>query len=213
VASMRKLHSGALFVLAILGITVGPAAAQEVRSTISGTITDVSGAAVAGAQVHILNSETGVTMSAASNDLGQYRLLFVNPGTYRVTVEMSGFRTYVRPDVLLTLGEAATLDVPMEVGSQTETVNVVGQAPLLEAEKADHGMVIDQKNLSSLPIIARVPNLMATLAPGVIWTAPNYTSIAPFSNSRCSRRSRCAQPRCTSAISATFGDRSSIWRW
>ena len=81
------------------------------------------------------------------------------------------------------MGEAATLDVPMEVGSQSETVTVTAQAPLLDAEKADLGMVVDQRNLSSLPIIARVPILLATLTPGVIWTAPNYNSIAPFSNS------------------------------
>ena len=56
------------------------------------------------------------------------------------------------------------------------------KAPLLDAEKADRGLSVDAKSLSSLPLIARVPNLMATLSPGVIWTAPNYTSLAPFSN-------------------------------
>ena len=95
---------------------------------------------------------------------------------------MAGFRTFVREGILLTLGEAATLDVPMEVGSQSETVTVAAQAPLLDAEKADRGMVVDQRDLSSLPILARVPNMLATLTPGVIWTAPNYTSLAPFSN-------------------------------
>ena len=70
---------------------------------------------------------------------------------------MSGFRTFVRDGILLTLGEAATLDVPMQVGSQSETVTVAAQAPLLDAEKADRGLVVDQKNLSGLPILARVP--------------------------------------------------------
>jgi hypothetical protein len=70
----------------------------------------------------------------------------------------------------------------MQVGAQSETITVAAQAPVLDAEKADRGMVVDQKNLSGLPIIARVPIMMATLAPGVIWTAPNYTSLAPFSN-------------------------------
>ena len=98
-------------------------------------------------------------------------------------MEKAGFRTFAREGIVLTIGEAATLDVPMEVGSQSETVTVKAQAPLLDAEKADRGMVVDQRNLSSLPIIARVPNLLATLTPGVVWTAPNYNSIAPFSNS------------------------------
>ncbi len=121
-------------------------------------------------------------LSAVSNDLGQYHLLFVNPGRYRLTVEMSGFRTFVRENVVLTLGEAATLDVPMEIGSQSDTVTVSEQAPLLDGEKADRGTAIDQKDISSLPLLARVPNMVAELAPGVIWTAPNYTSLAPFSN-------------------------------
>lgn len=177
-----KLHACALFALAIFEILAPRGAAQETRSTLSGTIRDSSGSAVVHAQVHITNSETGVTQSTVSNEVGQYRLLFVNPGTYRLTVEMPGFRTFVRENVALTLGEAATLDISMEVGAQTETITVAARAPLLDAEKADHGTVIGQKDLSNLPIIARVPNLMAQLVPGVIWTAPNYNSLAPFSN-------------------------------
>lgn len=179
----RKLCVAATFALAVFGMTAAPALAQEARSTLSGTITDASSSALVGALVHIVNTETGVALSATSNELGQYRLLFVNPGAYRLTVEKAGFRTFAREGIVLTIGEAATLDVPMEVGSQSETVTVKGQAPLLDAEKADLGMVVDQRNLSSLPIIARVPNLLATLTPGVVWTAPNYNSIAPFSNS------------------------------
>ena len=163
--------------LAVLGVALG----QESRSTLSGTITDSSGSAIVHAQIQITNPETGLTQNTTSNDVGQYHLLFVNPGTYRLTVQMSGFRTIAR-EIQLTLGEAATLDFSMEVGSQTETVTVAAQAPLLDAEKADRGTVIDQKNLASLPILARVPNMMATLVPGVIWTAPNYNSLAPFSN-------------------------------
>lgn len=178
----KQIFVGATIAFTLL-ISAGPRLhAQEARSTVSGTITDQSGAAVVGAQVRILNHETGVTSSATTNDVGQYHLLFVNPGTYRLTAEMPGFRTFARENVLVTLGEAATLDVRMEVGSQTDTVSVAADAPLLEAEKADRGLSIDTKSLSSLPLIARVPNLIATLAPGVIWTAPNYTSLAPFSN-------------------------------
>lgn len=178
-----NFYNRAMLGLVVLGMTAAPCVAQEARSTLSGTITDASGSAVVGAQVHITNSDTGVVLSAVANQVGQYHLLFVNPGTYRMTVEMAGFRTYARENIVLTLGEAATLDVPMEVGSQTETVTVAAQAPLLDAEKADTGMVIDQKNLSSLPMLGRVPNLLAQLVPGVIWTSPNYNSIAPFSNS------------------------------
>src|SRR5258707_1167116 len=145
-------------IAAVLAIVCGaatPCMAQEARATLSGTITDPSGSAVVGASVHITNTETGVTMSAPSNEVGQYRLLFVNPGTYRLSVEMSGFRTFVREGILLTLGEAATLDVALQVGTQSETVTVAATAPLLEAEKADRGLVVDQRTMSSLPILSR----------------------------------------------------------
>src|SRR5260370_22404475 len=156
---------------------------QEARATLSGTITDPSGFSLVGALVRIVNLETGVALSAQSNEAGQSRLLYINPGAYRLSVEMPGFRTSVREGIQLTLGQAATLDMALQVGTQSETVTVSANAPLLEAEKADRGMVVDQKNLAELPILARVPILMAALTPGVIWTAPNFNSLAPFSNS------------------------------
>src|SRR5262252_3271806 len=74
--------------------------AQEVRATLTGTITDSSGSAAPNAQVRLTNHETGTTLTAASNELGQYRLLFINAGSYRLTVEAPGFRTSVRDDVV-----------------------------------------------------------------------------------------------------------------
>src|SRR4030081_2450823 len=180
--NVSKFHARATLALAAFTLLAAPCLAQEARAPISGTITDPSGSAMVGARVHITNLETGIALSAQSNEVGQYHLLFVNPGTYRLTVEMPGFRTFVREGILLTLGQAATLDVALQVGTQSETVTVAATAPLLVAEKADRGLVVDQKSLSELPIVARVPVLMATLTPGVIWTQPNYNSIAPFSN-------------------------------
>jgi hypothetical protein len=172
----------ALALFALLA-AAAPSPAQEARATLTGTLTDSSHAAIPNVQVRITNTGTGVGFTALSNELGQYRFLFINPGVYRLTAEASGFRTFVREGVELTLGQAATLDVMLQVGTQAETVTVAAQGPLLEAEKADRGMVVDQKNISELPILARVPLLMTTLTPGVIWTAPNFNSLAPFSNS------------------------------
>ena len=169
--------------LAVFSLSSMPVMAQETRATLSGTVADQSGSALPDARVSLTNVETGIASSTQSNEAGQYRFLFVNPGAYRLTAEKAGFRTYVREGIVVSLGEAATLDLALQVGSQSETVTVSAQAPLLDAEKADRGLVVDQKNLNELPVLARVPILMATLAPGVIWTAPNYNSLAPFSNS------------------------------
>ncbi|MDQ2900656.1 MAG: Plug and carboxypeptidase regulatory-like domain-containing protein, partial [Acidobacteriota bacterium] len=164
-------------------IAVTPCFGQEARATLAGTVTDASGSAMAGAKLRLLNTETQIAFSAVSNEVGQYRFLFLNPGPYRLTAEMTGFRTFVREGIQLDVGQAATVDLALQVGSRSDTVTVAAEAPLLEAEKADRGLVVDQRNLSELPIIARVPIMLATLTPGVIWTSPNYTTLAPFSNS------------------------------
>src|SRR6266446_5673597 len=143
-----KTNAALALTLAISFLAATPAMAQEARATLTGTITDPSGSAMVGAQVRITNLETGIVLSAVSNEVGQYRLLFINPGSYRVSVEMPGFRTLVREGIQLTLGQAATLDVSLLVGTQSETVTVAATAQLLEAEKADRGMVVDQKNMS-----------------------------------------------------------------
>ncbi|MGH9664745.1 MAG: carboxypeptidase regulatory-like domain-containing protein, partial [Bryobacteraceae bacterium] len=176
---------GALPIAAVVALALAGAQtgfSQETRATLSGTVADASASAVAGAQLQLMNAETGVAYPAVSNQLGQYRFLFVNPGTYRLTVTIAGFRTFVREGIVLSTSEAATIDVSLQVGTQTETVTVAARAPLLDAEKADRGMVVDQKQLNELPVLSRVPILLATLTPGVVWQAQSY-NIQPFSNS------------------------------
>jgi len=169
-----------LFAAALL--LVVPVFAQETRATLSGTITDPSGSAVAGANLALINVETGVESKTASNQVGQYRFLFVNPGNYKLTAEMAGFRTFIREGIRLETSQAATLDVALQLGTQAETVTVGAEAPLIEAEKADRGMVVERQNVAELPIITRTPILLATLAPGVTNTAVRY-DWTPFSNS------------------------------
>ncbi|MFL6448588.1 MAG: carboxypeptidase regulatory-like domain-containing protein [Bryobacteraceae bacterium] len=156
--------------------------AQETRATLSGTISDQSGAAVSDATLRLVNVDTSVEATTQSNQLGQYHFLFVNPGNYRLTAEMSGFRKYVREGIQLETNQSATLDVSLQLGNQAETVTVASEAPLLEAEKADRGAVIETKALAELPTITRTPILLATLAPGVVATNPRY-DLTPFSNS------------------------------
>ena len=93
------------FHLAVIGLFVSalfltvPAFTQETRATLSGTITDPSGAAVAAANVQLLNVQTGVNSRTESNQAGQYRFLYVNPGNYKLTMKLSGFRTVVREGI------------------------------------------------------------------------------------------------------------------
>ena len=138
----------------LLGLLLAVAAvrAQETRATISGTLTDPSGAAIAGAQVSLTNVETASRASSLSNGLGQYRFLFLNPGKYRLTAEMAGFKTLVREGIELSTNQAATLDVTLQLGTQADTITVGAEAPLLEAEKADRGGVVLTRNLADCPL-------------------------------------------------------------
>src|SRR3954447_3852405 len=180
---MRPSRSSFFVALVIAGLILSfSSAAQETRATLSGTITDQSGAAVSNATLRLVNVDTSVEITTQSNPLGQYHFLFVNPGNYRVMAEMSGFRKYVREGIQLATTQAATLDVALQLGNLAETVTVASAAPLLEAEKADRGAVIETKAVAELPTITRTPILLATLSPGVVATNPRY-DLTPFSNS------------------------------
>ncbi|MBI4875402.1 MAG: TonB-dependent receptor [Acidobacteria bacterium] len=156
--------------------------AQESRASIAGTVTDPSGSVVAAAKLQLTNVETGVSFGAASNDVGQYRFLFVNPGKYKLTAELAGFRTFVRENMQLQVSQTATVDITLQVGSQTESVTVGAEAPLLEAEKADRGLVINNRNVVELPLNIRNPIMLAALTPGIQATTVSLDQ-NPFSNS------------------------------
>jgi hypothetical protein len=155
---------------------------QETRASLSGTITDPSGSSIARASLLLVNVDTGVENRTETNVVGQYRFLFVNPGTYRMTAEMQGFRKAIRENIILSTGQAATLDMGMQLGTQAESVTVSSEAALIEAEKADRGMVVVRQNVAELPIMTRTPLLLATLAPGVTNSSSRY-DWTPFSNS------------------------------
>jgi hypothetical protein len=177
------VKSAALFsslFLTFLFLLPSGASAQEARATISGTATDSSGAVVAGAQVTITNVDTGVSFVATTNGAGQYRFLFLNPGNYRVSAELAGFKTFVREHILLQVSQATTIDVLLEVGQVTDTVTVTGSAALLDTEKVDRGVVIDNKAVTSLPLNLRNPLLMVSLSTGVARTTPGNNA-RPFS--------------------------------
>ena len=161
---------------------ITPMMAQDTRATLTGTITDPSGSAVAGVKLTLLNTSTAISSTTETNTIGQYRFLFLNPGTYRLTAEMAGFHSFVRQQIELNTNQAGTIDIALQLGTQAETVTVGAEAPLLEAEKADRGGVILTRNLAELPIITRTPILLATLSPGVTPTNPRY-DLTPFSNS------------------------------
>ena len=169
-----------------VGILVCAAAAmaQETRASLSGIVSDASGSVIQGALLELTNLETGVVLPTNSNDAGLYRFLFLNPGMYKLVATVPGFKTFERGNIELTVNYAATLPVVLEVGSQAEKITVSAEAALLtESEKADHGLLIDNKKVVDLPINTRNPIMLAALANGIVHTSGTTLDQKPFSNS------------------------------
>src|ERR1700754_1402682 len=100
------------------------ALAQESRATLSGTVTDPTGSVIPGTGVTLTNSQTGVAFESKTNDAGQYRFLFLNPGVYRLTVQGTGFRAFVRENINLQINLATVIDVALQLGDLSDRVTV-----------------------------------------------------------------------------------------
>src|SRR5579863_5286817 len=103
--------------------------AQEFRATIGGLVTDPSGAAIAGAKVTATNLERNTTEQAVSNPTGRYFVQFLLPGAYSLSVIAPGFKQFTQRGIRLEAADHVDLDIRLEVGAQTDSVNVTGEAP------------------------------------------------------------------------------------
>ncbi len=137
---------------AFLSICILPLAAQTGRGTILGSVTDASGAAVGGAKVSIVNVGTNSTIAAITNAQGFYTTPAINPGNYRVTVEREGFKKEVRSGISLQVDQSAEINVHLQVGATTESVNVVAEAPQVNLDNPAVGTVIDNDFVNDLPL-------------------------------------------------------------
>jgi hypothetical protein len=155
------------------------AMAQQGRGTILGTITDASGSVIAGAKVSLINVDTSITVGATTNTTGFYTSPSLNPGNYQVTVEHAGFRKAVRSGLVLQVDQHAEIDIQLEVGAVGDSVNVTGEAPLVNTENASVGQVIESRSVSDLPLNGRNAFALVALAPDVHSNAgPNQSGFA-----------------------------------
>ncbi|MBI2686623.1 MAG: TonB-dependent receptor [Acidobacteria bacterium] len=155
--------------LVILFLSAAAAFTQTASTQILGLVTDLTGAVVPGATVTARRVETGDIRSSASNQTGNYIFPLVDSGTYEVTCAAVGFKTEVRRNIPLELNQKARIDFQLQVGQQTETIEVSSAAPLLKTEDATLGSVIDNKRIVELPLNGRNFAQAATLMPGVVY--------------------------------------------
>src|SRR5437660_2469031 len=162
--------------------------AQEVTASVTGTVTDPSGAALAGATVTARSMERGLTYTAVTNDSGIYRIAQLPVGTYELKFEKSGFATASHSAFVLTVNQVARIDVAMKVGQVSETVEVTGAAPVLETDVTQVDTVINAATNDNLPLAARNYVQLTLLAPGSVTTNPKGfrtgNNTADFSSGR-----------------------------
>ena len=155
--------------------------AQTGNGIIKGTVLDQARTLVPGAQVTITNANTGITRTAQSNETGIFYFGAIQPGPYTVTVELSGFKKVVRPNVEVRVSDRIDLDFNLEVGNIEETVSVTAESPLLEMGNASAGQVIDEKRIALMPLSDGNPFTLARLVPGVAYFGDLKFS-RPFDN-------------------------------
>ncbi len=170
--------------IAILALAVAlPVLAQSDRGTITGTVSDQGGAVVPSATVTAVLSESNAEYKTVTTATGDYTLALLPPGTYRITVEVPGFKRFIQTGVRAEVAQTVRLNIALEVGNASESVSVQADAPMLQTESAEQSTTIDKESLLALPIYfgsgqgggaIRNPLTFATLVPGAVYqTASN----------------------------------------
>jgi hypothetical protein len=158
--------------------------AQMNAATLNGTVIDPTGAAVPGATVTVTNTGTDVARTTKTNDVGFFYVASLSPGTYSVTASKTGFTIAKEPDITLQVAQVATLNISLQVGNATQTVEVTTAAVSLEATDATLGSVVPEQEVQDLPLNGRQFSQLLQLAPGTVpidnsqnaGKAPNFGS-------------------------------------
>jgi outer membrane receptor protein involved in Fe transport len=153
-------------VAALSWSVAGSAAAQAVRATVLGTVTDRTGAVLPGATVNVTSTETGVVQSTVADAQGRYTVNNLLPATYNVEASLSGFQTVLRQGIRLVVGSQAVVDFTLGPSAVEETITVTAAAPVVDTVSVALGTVIEQKQMAELPLIDRSYSRLIVLAPG-----------------------------------------------
>ncbi|MGA7625939.1 MAG: carboxypeptidase-like regulatory domain-containing protein [Candidatus Acidiferrales bacterium] len=149
-------------------LTGSPLSAQSTFGSLSGTVVDASGSAVPVAQVTLTSTATGATQTFTTGPDGTYSFVNLQPGDYTIDVEKSGFKHFKREGVALQVNQSARIDITLEVGAQTQTVEVTAETPLLQPTQTSLGQVIDERKTNEIPLNGRNVFALITLSPAAI---------------------------------------------
>ena len=155
--------------------------AQEFRGTFSGVVTDAQGSAMPKVKITATQTQTGNKSETFSSTTGEYTIPFLAPGEYQITAEMAGFKQYQRSGLTLSIGEHPVVDIKMEIGQQSQSVQITAEAPMIESATASVGQVIPSEEVDDLPMNGRTAIMLTRLSMGVIGTN-EPGPVRPFDN-------------------------------
>ncbi len=165
---LRFKACNVLTAVVLSAIVLAPAFAQDPRGTILGRVTDATGASVPGAEVRATNEDTGVAAAAKTNEDGNFTMPYLLTGNYVLSSEHAGFKKWVRPGIQVRINDTVEVNIELQLGATTETIEVTATTPLLSTAEASLGQVVDQRRVLELPQFAGNAMDLVHLAPGTI---------------------------------------------
>lgn len=166
--SSRALFLSAAFTLAAIVVICAPLSAQSTYGSIAGTVTDPSGAAIAGADVTLTNVGTSEKRTQTTKEDGLYQFVNLVPGRYGIEVTKPGFKRYTRPEIVVDVNQNARVDAALQVGDVNQTVEVTAETPLIQTETSSLGTVVDTREANELPLNGRNIFNLTTITPSVV---------------------------------------------
>lgn len=151
-----------------------PSFAQVIYGTVVGTVTDPSGAAIAGAAVSVVSMDTNEVRQATTSSGGTYSVPNLPPGQYRVEVQQKGFKQSIQAGVQVQVDVTSRVDISLQVGNVSQTVEVTGETPLIQTDNSSLGGVVPESEIQSIPLSGRNVNNLLTLVPGVVAGGGTY---------------------------------------
>ncbi len=148
--------------------------AQDFRATLTGTVTDPSGAAIPGATVRVINSGTGEIKEAQTTAEGHYAVPYLNPGTYNIEATSTGFQTTKRNNIVLRVADKVDIPVQLSVGQMSVAVEVTSTQDVLDTADASRGLVFDPIKTQQYPLNGRQEYMLMALTPGVLFTQEQF---------------------------------------
>ena len=173
---MRSLAHITFWLCLLMSLMATSVWAQLYTSTVSGLVTDPSGAVIPNAQAKLVDEQKGYEFTATADSTGRYLLRNIPPGTYKVSVQAAGFQTQEQQGVKVDVNQNVTVNFSLQVGTASQAVEVNAETELLSTQDAVTGQLVDRKFINDLPLVSRSVTDLTFLTPGITEVDPNTVS-------------------------------------